>query len=397
MVYIIRTNKYIGAFYHDAKRGIVRRIYQKGRWQAEQTIAGSCRDNFTVHYENEIIYMFCQDSNGDILAITVSDSDGTVNRRVAVSSQSKDISRVFVHPVITGKGLMIIFNAAGPEDRGNYLMAQRLDERGNWAPAAHIDKYWSGSFEVQRLTNDHLLLFYQTGHIAHNLGYREITPEQQGAYNVYYTTKYNVQDISCLTTDNGVHTLFVVKGMFSSQLFYRRNITGSFDAAIMLYEAQRIENCLLFCVNDKLFITFLSSGSLLMCVSDDKGASFSRPARYLNKFCQNPVKAYYVSQDVQSESGLFLRQVYVDSSSPWDIQIIPELFEGFFPAYTEPENNPVSDDANASYEEEILRLKNQVELLRRHSAEKDAQLAALSRLLAERVGPKRADQDRAGI
>ncbi|MDR2649418.1 MAG: hypothetical protein LBB94_06840 [Clostridiales bacterium] len=384
--YIIRTNRYIGAFYHIRQRGIARRVYLNGRWQAEQVIVESCRENFTAHYEDNIIYLFCQDTSGDIIAVTINVTDDSVNRRVALKSQSDHIQQVLLYPIILKKGLSIIYNAASAEDRSNYLMFQQLNENGQWSPASRIDKYWADNFEVQRVTRDHLLLFYQTRSPENRLGYREFTPEQQGHYITYYTTNYFVSDTSYLTTDNGVHTLFVIKSMFSSQLIYRRNVTGEFSGPIVLYEAQRIEKCLLFFIRDNLYITFMSAGYLFICTSDDKGASFSRPVRYRNKFCQNPEKAYFISQSEQVENGVFLRQVYVDRASPWDIQIIPDLAEDFFPVYSEKEGNDarLSQDGSPEYADEIERLRNQIALLRRYSDEKDTQIEGLTKLLSER-------------
>ncbi|MDR1559206.1 MAG: hypothetical protein LBS84_05815 [Clostridiales bacterium] len=386
MYYIIRTDGYIGAFYHIRQRGIVRRVYLKGRWQAEQVIAENCRENFTAHYEDDIIYLFCQDTLGDIIAVTINVTDDSINRRVVLKNQSDHIQQVWLHPIIMDRGISIIYNAASAEDRSNYLMLQQLNDSGQWSPASRIDKYWANIFEVQRVARDHLLLFYQTRSPENKLGYREVTPEKQGHYITYYTTNYFVSDTSCLTTDNGIHTLFVVKSMFSSQLIYRRNVTGEFAPTIVLYEAQRIEKCLLFFVRDNLYITFMAAGYLFVCMSEDKGASFSRPVRYRNKFCQNPEKAYFISQPAQSENGMFLRQVYVDRGSPWDIQIIPDLAEDFFPAYSEKEEDEARTDRARSpeYADEIERLRNQITLLRQHAAEKDAQIESLTRLISER-------------
>jgi len=386
MYYIIRANNYIGAFYHIRQRGVIRRIYLKGRWQAEECIAENCRENFTVHYEKEIIYIFCQDSQGDIISVTINDTDNIIKRRVVLKNQYDHIVPVTLYPIITEKELVIIYNSANIDDKSNYLMIQKLNENARWESASRIDKYWSDSFDVQRAANDHLLLFYQTRSPENNLGYREITPSRQSDYITYYTTKYYIPDTSCLTTDEGVHTLFVVRSMFSCQLIYRRNMTGSFTGPIVLYEAQRIENCLLFIVKGHLFITFVSSGNLYICVSEDNGASFSQPVRYRNKFCQNPEKAFFITQESQSEKSVFLRQVYVDRSSPWDVQIIPELSEDFFPAYAGPANENINAyyDTGTEYIEEIERLRNQIEVLNRREAEKDIQIANLSRLLSER-------------
>ena len=301
MHYIIRTREYIGALYHTGQRGIIRKMYSRGRWQAEQVIAGECLENFTVHYENKTTYIFYQNTDGDVVSVTISDADTAVNSKVMLKHPTGHILPIMVYPVLSDEGLTIIYNAAGAEDGKDHLMTRRLDISGQWTTAARIDECLPGSLQIQRVTNDHLLLFYQTRTASVNMGYREITAKQTGEYNIYYASKFTPADMSHLTTGQGVHTLVVANGMFASQLIYRRNLSGTFDGPVVIYEAQHIENCSLFYVTGRLFITFQSAGILFICESGDNGASFSRPVRYTGKLSQNLLRAFFINGEAQSE------------------------------------------------------------------------------------------------
>ncbi|MDR1913919.1 MAG: hypothetical protein LBQ68_05490 [Clostridiales bacterium] len=374
------------AIYHSRARGLILRDYKRGRWQADRVLAKDARENFTAHVDNGIIYIFCQDGEGDIVLITYKESDAVLTARVVLKNQNNRVQNIILYPIILNNGLTIIYNQPSPEERCNYLTTQTMTENGEWSAPTRIDKNWSNSFEVQRVTDDHLLIFYQTRTTENNLGYRELTPDRQGHFNIFYTTNYFVSDTAYLTTDNGIHTLFAVKSMFSCQLIYRRNISGEFGNPFVIYEAQRIEKCLLFFVHNKLHITFLAGGQLYMCVSEDKGSTFSRPARYRNKFCQIPEKAYYIGQTPQSEESLFLRQIYVDRSCPWDTQIIPDIYEDFYGGVGEQAVEIIEQhlDNNESMEE--LRIqRNQVEILRKSIEEKDNQIVELTRLVKQRT------------
>jgi len=362
----------------------MQRVYLKGRWQAEKVIAKDCRENFTIHLEDDNLYLFCQDSDGDIISVTINASNDSIVHKVMLKNQSGQVSDVFLHPIVSEEGLSIIYSAIDPDDKSNCIMMRNNHNNGEWSHASQIDKCKPGDFEVQRISGKHMLLFYQKRTPDNVLGYKEVTPDKQGNFNAYYTTNHVVSDNSCLTTDNTIHVIFVVKGMFSSQLIYRRNVTGEFSAPLLICEAKNIDRCLLFFVENTLYITFLTSGNLFICKSKDKGETFSKPARYLNKYCQNPEKAYYISQLEQSESSMYLRQIYVDPSSAWDVQLIPELFEDFFPLFTEVTDNNEPNDLNPGQADDLERLKNQIAQLQKHTFEKDMQIMELTQKLNER-------------
>jgi len=361
----------------------VQRVYLKGRWQAEKIIAKDSRENFTIHLEDDNLYLFCQDSDGDIISVTINASNDSIVHKVMLKNQSGQVSDVFLHPIVSEEGLSIIYNAADPEDNSNCIMMRNNHNNGEWSHASQIDKCQPGDFEVQRISGKHMLLFYQKRTPDNVLGYKEVTPNKQGKFNAYYTTNHVLSDNSCLTTDNNIHVIFVVKGMFSSQLIYRRNVTGEFSAPLLICEAKNIDRCLLFFVENTLYITFLTSGNLFMCKSNDKGETFSRPERYLNKFCQNPEKACYISQLEQSESSMYLRQIYVDPSAAWDVQLIPELFEDFFPVFSETTETNESYDVEPVQADELERLKNQIAQLQNHTFEKDMQIMELMQQISK--------------
>ncbi|MCL2461818.1 MAG: hypothetical protein FWF44_04070 [Defluviitaleaceae bacterium] len=340
MNYIVREANSLRAFYHAAGRGIAGRVYENGGWGAEYTAVEGALENYTLTASGgkTAVYIVCQNERGDAILAAMS-KDGAWERRSVLKNQADSAQPILLHPIITENGIVSLIYNTPAEDRGQYLVMQKLDERGQWAPAARIDRFYPMPgflYEVQRVTDEHLIVFYQTrseARPAENcVGYREVTPRETGAFRPVHSTAYSIADAAYLTTERGIHFLCAVKGMFSSQLIYRKKEDG-FSAAVVLCEGQRIENCVLSVVNGTLRAAFMANGLPYECVSADMGEVFSRPARYQAKFCQNAQKAYYQSAEPQSEDGLFLRQAYVDALRPWDVQMIPELCEGFFPGF----------------------------------------------------------------
>jgi len=186
-------------------------------------------------------------------------------------------------------------------------------------------------FHVQNVTNEHIIVFYQTRSSDYSLGYREMTPERMSEFHSFYSSGYPVSDHSFLVTDSNIHALYVTKGMFSAQLIYKKRHEAGFSSPVVIWEAQKIEKCLLSVTGGKIYISFAVNGYLYGCVSENGGVSFARPQRYTQIDVQNLIKAHYLSNMPMSEESFFLRGVYTDAENPTAAQPPSELKQEFFP------------------------------------------------------------------
>ncbi len=403
--YIVKLkNQTMFCFYHLKEEGIMQKVYKGGKWSKADKLLSSGRENYTVTIdESGKLYLLCQNIDGDVVLFT--NEGDTWSSKIILKNNSNKVHSVLINPIITERGMCLIYNA--PSDSGNYIAFQTVDKKG-WQPPQTIDKFISMNeymFCVQPVTHEHLLLFYQMRTAENNIGYREITPLKQSSYNIFHTTSYQITSCSFLTTNNAIYVLYVVKSMFSYQLIYRKKEDTEFSNPVVLYEAQKLENCLLFFASGNLYATFIASGQLYQCVSENMGRAFSRPARYRKNFCSNPVKATYISEDMQSEHDFFAREVYVDKRNPCDIQILPELCNTFYPSPKKPEakkqqskpyeqanflyeqdeqyiEQPIEHNERNEIEEEVLgKLQNRLHISERQNKEKDSQLMQMSNLL----------------
>jgi len=395
--YIIREEEILRAFYHAPERGILTKAFENGRWGAEETVVQGARDNYTltVHGGKTRLYVLCQDERGDVVLATMS-REGAWEQRSVLKNQAEKAHRILMHPMITQNGMSLLYNIPAQEDGGQFLVLQSLDEKGQWSRASRIDKFYPmGEFlyEVQHVSDEHVLAFYQTRTTELRFGYREATPWETGPYRPAHLCESGFTDVSCLTAENGVHFLCVVSGMFASQLLYIRK-EDVFSAPVVLCEGQRIEDCALSIVRGSVRAAFLINGQPYSCVSEDGGNTFSRPARYRAKFCLGVKKAQFLSLPRQSESALFLRQVYVDADRPWDVQMIPDLYEDFYPlpkpqkpeeAEEPPERAPESA-APPVYLYEGETLGSELEIARMRLRKKENQISRLGGMLRENGG-----------
>ncbi len=400
--YLVRLNENkLFCFYYAKSRGILYKTYENSKWLGEKALLEQGKEHFTVTVDDKgVIYILCQDMVGDVVLLTTDEGEWT--SKVILKNQSPKVHSILLKPIITDNGLCLIYNVPVAEEKANYIVYQIFDGNGKWSPAQRIDRFNSmaqGLFQVQHVSREHILLFYQTRTSENCLGYREITPTELGNYNTIFSTMHQIQDSSFLTTDSSIHAVCIIKSMFSHQLLYRKKEGEEFSNPIVISESQKLENCMLFYVKNVLYIMFISNGQLFETKSNDNGKTFYRPIRYKNKFCLNPMKSFYVTSIGQSEDTFYCRELYVDRIHPWDIQVLPDKYDDFYPELIpiiRPDVEAINKQSKSAkhaeaqqavpddVSEKIFSLTNQVTHLQRQINEKNEQLLDMSSLLKER-------------
>ncbi|MDR2899495.1 MAG: hypothetical protein LBU94_04205 [Clostridiales bacterium] len=380
--YIIRQkdNK-ISAFYSKNDACIGHRLYENGRWQKEIILVENTLDRFTVSFDNVGgLNVFCQDLQGSILLVNI--NEGKTNIKIILKNQSDTVHTVLFHSLKNGNGLSLLYNIP-TLDKKYRLIRQNLEENGAWGQPTEIDIFNplpSNLFEVQHVSYEHALVFYRSE--LNITGYREITPAKTSEFYAIQRQAENILSYSFLTDTDAVHTLYIAPGMFASHLIYRRKEAEAFENPIVLWESPTLENCLLLKTSDTLSVLFHSSGNMYVSKSKDNGLTFSRPEVYRNKICKNPAKARYITYEPMSQLNHACRDVFVDSSNPWDIQILPEICEDFYPYEKSVELPVTENEAPSSHsidESEYSALANELSVLNEENANNKTEIAKLKK------------------
>ena len=304
------------------------RIWQDGSFSPESTLHTGIKLPFSVFYQEGMLHVFCQDTQGNIMLFT--HKDETWAKRTVMQGDES----VLLTPMVSEDSLCILYNGFTEKDMP-CLFKRALTRSGEWKQGETIDHFKPFSFvpyEAQDTGPGHLILFYQRRADECQVGYREITPKRTGPFHRFLNIQGSLVDASYLTTKDTLHLLMIVKTIFSCQLLYRKKTDDVFTPPILLWEAPRIDNCLLTFIGDELYAACMIGGKLHWAVSGDGGDSFGPMGLYKRKFCAEPVKAAFLSQE--ADKGWFARHVYVDKAVPWDVQMIPDLCPDF---YSKPE------------------------------------------------------------
>ena len=370
----------IVALYHN-ESGIVARVCENGRWLAAITLLKGAQTAFSANFAlSDELQIYAQDEKGSVVLISFNGDN--ISLRTILENRSNDIHTILFSPIGSGRHMSLLYNIPHKEG-GQKLIVQKLHENGNWDNPQEIAMFAPQAdniFEILRINENHGLVFYRReGSIS---GYREITADRVGEFVSVQRQAENMQSYSFFVLGECLHTVYLSSNLFASRLIYRRKISDSFEAPILLWEGQWLENCLICEINGATCVFFQSGGSLYMTKSTDNGQSFSKPENYKHKFCRLPKKAIYISG--YPNDSFNAHHVFVDDAHPWDIQILPDMCHNFYPYHEKKQEAPKEPEPLA--QEDIARMELIQERMKKLTAqnqEQSAQIAQMIQIIAE--------------
>jgi len=401
--YIVRlkNDKLLAIYY--AKGSILCKKYINNQWSGEQILIEDAREQFSVTLnEQGNVYLICQNIIGNMLLCT--DTSGEFQSKVILENTKKEVYNVLMTPLISENGFCLVYNVLNAEN-GNSLIFQKLDEKGGWSTAEKIDDFSNmhSSYEIQPISREHVIIFYRAKKEENTIYYRELTMRNKGGINTVCSSNFRIVDTSFLITQSEMHTIYIVKSLFSTQLYYRKNDEGKFKAPILLMESQNLSNCIVYFVNCELHVTCLSNNGLFTSISKDNGRTFSKVSKNEFKISSNCTKATYISFEQQDESKFYARQIYVNKDRPYDVQLIPNIYKEFYPVHKKDVEVPFemsnfdlpkikldkvenADFSTFAQSEDLISgkveiLKNKLDMYNSQIIEKDKQIIELTRIL----------------
>jgi hypothetical protein len=102
-----------------------------------------------------------------------------------------------------------------------------------------------------------------------------------------------------------------------------------------------MSNCCISFVNEKIYIWWLNNNRLYHTISYDYGTSFSPTQRYQNRIAENTIKAEYIT--TPKDGNFTACDVCVRENTPWDIQLLGDIYPDFFCCTPTQNNNEIAD------------------------------------------------------
>ena len=334
--------------------GLSARFFTEGRWGEEQIFLKGAEGDFTAGFDDGgNLCVFGRDGDGDITLTAFRGHD--YRSRKLLSGQSV---KPYPMSVYSMKNSTLLYNIPA-DDKGRVPANAGIDAKtASPANAAHKFKLvqhspggseWQEPVEVAELSPypaidgplfDLQLLNTERSHgiVLYNdsrnlMGYREISLSRVCDFVPLSRPGELVLDYSLLTIAEGerggIHVLYVSAALFTKRLLYVKKTSAKLSEPVILWEGPRIENCLLKEIDGEIWALWSVGENLF--VAKTKGSGFEKAAVYTQKFCKRPVKARYISAYTSGDETYRAKTVYVDGQKPWDVQIMPDAADGFYP------------------------------------------------------------------
>ena len=327
------------------------------------SVIKSVLPNFSAGISQEgMLYVFSYAPSSDIF-ISRLENDSFVTKPILKLHSSPYRQKISFYAKTDT--LCIIANSS--DNQLSSLMYFRLDKNG-WSTPQRIDtvssQYTPPYLSTVTSPNTIGLIYYLA---PSTLIYRNVSmdPFEIGESVTISRSTLEITDISSVFHENTVHITYIAKGTFSTQLVYKTKTDTSTENVRVLYEGRKIDDCVIFSYNEKLFVMWKVNSVFMYTVSENNGHSFSTvktmrlsPDKYIKAevVIHNFSNNFSASELFISSSGNIIlpSEVSLIKYSELNIADISEMQ----PAFSQP-NSPYSSADKIKELENQLKLKDE--------------------------------------
>lgn len=316
-IYILKKSDYeITALYYSLGNICMKKI-EKGEWCREEVIADEAKPDFTVFEYNSDFMVIYQKKNGSMYVYTC----GKGNVKI-LESLGDYKNNIVINARIWKNQIEIIYNL--PDKNGGYIVRQKKRVDGKWSNPEKIDDFVpfnNSFFKIYYADKNNKVIFYQKKMPEIQFGYREIN-ENIGNFKMIYATGYYINDYSFIITDECIHFVFLLSGIYGSKIVYVRKESNKVSKSKTIVENISAKDCIIGIIQNKIHIWWRTARKLYFAISYDMGETFKQHGVYRGRFETNSVKAILIEKNQQADKYI-ANEVYVPSDKPYFIELLP--------------------------------------------------------------------------
>ena len=129
-------------------------------------------------------------------------------------------------------------------------------------------------FKVHYADKNNKVIFYQKRMPEIQFGYREIN-ENISNFKMVYATGYYITDYSYVITEDSIHFVFLLSGIYGSKIVYVRKESNKVSKAKTIVENTLARDCIIAIIQNKVCIWWRTARKLYSTVSYDMGESLN--------------------------------------------------------------------------------------------------------------------------
>lgn len=275
-----------GTFYlfYTEQGNLLCRSFSHDGWTVPQKIAERTAPVFSLCQYEDMTYLLYSGGEGQLFLASSADLSHWEHRPMMSGAQSTERTKFFLLP--DRDAFHIIYHLP-TESTGIDSLVYSVFREGKWEKPYQIDRFLpmqKTPFLARRLSREHIILYYRTR--KNGLSAREmlLIPYTMGSVTTLLQTPAPFTDVSIVNDNERIHILYIVRGMFRTQVVYQYKHTSAVSTPRILWEDAGCDNCLAFLEGGKVILMWTVGGQPLRCVSENGGASFGPVERYMEKF-----------------------------------------------------------------------------------------------------------------
>lgn len=304
----LKTKKgYFYLFYYE-HGNIFCRSFTDSSWSVPLKIAEKATPIFSLCQYEDMAYLLYSDGEGQLYLASSRNFSNWEHRPMMTSIRNTSNTKFFILPT---ESAFHVISHLPTESTGVDSLVYTVFREGEWEKPYQIDRFLpmqKTPFLAHRLSREHIILYYRTGRTIISAREMLLEPYTMGSVTPLIQPPSPCVDLSIINDAEKIHMLYIVRGMFRTQVVYQYKHTSVISTPRILWEDNNCDNCLAYLEGNRLILMWTVNGQPMRCVSENGGASFGPKERYTEKF-----PAYCMKGEFIGEPPLQAAECYGDS------------------------------------------------------------------------------------
>ena len=286
----LKTKNAFSLFYYEQGSILCRHHTAEG-WTAPKKVAERTAPIFSLYQYREKAHLLYSNIDGQLFMASSTDLDQWEHSPMSEELRSNGNTKFFLLP--TENAFHLIYHQP-TESTGVDALLYTVFRDGKWATPYQIDRFLpmqKTPFLARRLSREHIFLYYRTGRNVLSAREMLLDPYTMGSVTPLIQTPSPCADLSIVNDSERIHLLYIVRGMFRTQLVYQYKHTSAISTPRILWEDNSCENCMISLQKGKVIAMWTVNGQPMRCISENGGASFGTVEKYTDAFPTKCMKA----------------------------------------------------------------------------------------------------------
>lgn len=299
----LKTKNAFHLFYYE-QGSILCRHYAAEGWTAPQKIAEKTAPLFSLCQYAEKSHLLYSNMEGQLFMASSADLAQWEHHPMSAQFPSGGNTKFFLLP--TEDTFHLIYHQP-TESTGIDSLVYTVFRDGKWEKPYQIDRFMplpKTPFLARRLQKEHIILYYRTGRNVVSAREMLLEPYTMGSVTPLIQTPSPCTDLSIVNDSEKIHMLYIVRGMFRTQVVYQYKHTSAISTPRILWEDNNCDNCLVSLQKGKVILMWTVNGQPMRCVSETGGTSFGPVEKFTEKFPAKCLKGELIGAEEDEYNGV---------------------------------------------------------------------------------------------